>query len=127
MVDDNASNLELILYLLLAFGHNAQGAADALKGLEMLRSEAFDVVLSDILMPHMDGFEFLQQIRADPRLAGLVVVAVTASAMVGDRENMIRSGFDGYIAKPIDPETFVQKVDAYIPPALRSPKPWQPS
>jgi two-component system, cell cycle response regulator DivK len=127
VVDDNASNLELIVYLLRAFGHDPEGAFDGIKALELLQSEAFDLVLSDILMPHMDGFEFLQQLRAHPRLASLTVVAVTASAMVGDREQMIRSGFDGYIPKPIDPESFVQKVDSYLSPALRSSKPWPPS
>jgi two-component system cell cycle response regulator len=127
VVDDNPSNLELILYLLRSFGHDAQGAIDGLAALEALRSGAFDIVLSDILMPHMDGFELLRQLRADPKLAGCTVVAVTASAMVGDRENMIRSGFDGYIAKPIDPETFVPKVDSFLSPALRTSKPWPPS
>lgn len=127
VVDDNASNLELMLYLLRAFGHDPQGAADGAIGLDAVRSCAFDLVLSDVLMPHMDGLEFLRQVRADPQLAACKVVAVTASAMVGDRENLMKAGFDGYIAKPIDPEKFVGQVESYLAPGLRSTEPWQPS
>lgn len=126
VVDDNASNLELMLYLLRAFGHEVQGATDGVGGLEAMRASAFDLVLSDVLMPHMDGVEFLRQLRTDSEAAQCKVVAVTASAMVGDREKLIKSGFDGYIAKPIDPERFVGEVDSYLPVELRS-KPWQPS
>ena len=120
VVDDNASNLELALYLLRAFGHEAHGAADGAIGLEALRFTSFDLVLSDILMPHVDGYELLRQMRADSSLSACKVVAVTASAMVGDREKMIASGFDGYISKPIDPQGFVALVDSYLPPDLRS-------
>ena len=127
VVDDNASNLNLILYLLRAFGHDAQGAVDGLAGMEAARSGEFDLVLSDILMPHVDGLELVRQLRADPRLADCKVVAVTASAMVGDRESVMKSGFDGYITKPIDPEKFVGQVDSYLAPSLRAPKLWQPS
>ena len=127
VVDDNAPNRDLILYLLRAFGHEAQGAADGLAGLEAARSGAFDLVLSDILMPHMDGLDLLRALRDDPRLAECKIVAVTASAMVGDREKLIQSGFDGYIAKPIDPEKFVGQVDSYLSPALRSSTSWQRS
>jgi two-component system, cell cycle response regulator len=127
VVDDNASNLELLLYLLRAFGHDAHGAVDGLAALEAARSSTFDLVLSDILMPHVDGLELLRQLRADSRLAGCNVIAVTASAMVGDRENLMRLGFDGYIAKPIDPEKFIEQVNSYLPAGLRSSKPWQPS
>jgi CheY-like chemotaxis protein len=127
VVDDNASNLELILYLLRAFGHDARGANDGVAGFEAARAGTFDLVLSDIFMPHMDGLELLRHIRSEPRLADCKVVAVTASAMVGDREKLMKSGFDGYIAKPIDPETFVERVDSYLPPALRAAKSWRPS
>ena len=127
VVDDNDSNLELMLYLLRAFGHEARGAGDGIGGLDAARSEAFDLILSDVLMPHMDGIEFLRRLRADPQLGAFKVVAVTASAMVGDRESLMKSGFDGYIAKPIDPERFIGQVDSYLPEALRSTKPWQPS
>ncbi|HKE37509.1 MAG TPA: response regulator [Candidatus Baltobacteraceae bacterium] len=127
VVDDNASNRELMMYLLRAFGHDPHGVKDGLAGLEAMRAGAFDIVLSDVLMPHMGGFEFLRRLRADPQLAGCKVVAVTASAMVGDRESTMKSGFDGYIAKPIDPEKFVGQVDSYLSMGLRSSKPWRPS
>lgn len=127
VVDDNASNLDLLLYLLRAFGHDAQGAVDGLAGLEAARSSKFDLILSDILMPHLDGLELLRQLRADSRMAGCSVVAVTASAMVGDREKLIKLGFDGYIPKPIDPERFIEQVESYLPSSLRFSKPWQAS
>lgn len=127
VVDDNASNLDLILYLLRAFGHDAQGAVDGLAALEAARSSSFDLVLSDILMPHVDGLELLRQLRADPRVTACSIVAVTASAMVGDREKLMKLGFNGYIAKPIDPEKFIGQVDSYLPSELRSTKPWPQS
>lgn len=114
VVDDNRSNLDLMLYLLRAFGYEAQGAHDGLSGLEAARGSAFDAVLVDILMPGMDGYELARRFKADDVLAATPLIAVTALAMVGDRERLIAAGFDGYIAKPIDPPTFLTQVERYL-------------
>jgi two-component system, cell cycle response regulator len=110
VVEDNPTNLELMSYLLKAFGHEAIAASSGAEGLRHARSQPPDIVVCDIQMHGVDGFDVLAGIRADEQLRDVPVVAVTASAMVGDRENALAAGFDGYISKPIDPETFVQSV-----------------
>ncbi len=114
VVDDNAVNLDLMQYLLTAFSHVVEGHSDALAGLEAAKAGSFDIVLTDILMPHIDGYEFAQRLRSQPRYGSVPIVAVTALAMPGDRERIARSGFDGYIGKPIEPRTFVTQVEAYL-------------
>ncbi len=113
VVDDNAINLDLMLYLLRAFGHQAFGAADALSGLKAAKADAYDIVLTDILMPGMDGYEFARRLRNDLALVA-PVVAVTALAMPGDRERIAAAGFEGYIGKPIEPRTFVAQVEGFL-------------
>lgn len=109
-VDDNKTNLDLILYLLEAFGYEAVGCTSAAQGLQMLHERPFDLALVDILMPELDGFEFARRVRADEQLKKLPLIAITALAMVGDRERIIGAGFDGYIPKPIDPERFASQI-----------------
>jgi CheY-like chemotaxis protein len=122
VVDDNRSNLDLMLYLLDAFGYEAEGASDGLAGIEAVGRADFDAVLVDILMPGIDGYEFARRYRTDPSRREKPLIAVTALVMVGDRERLLASGFDGYIAKPIDPQAFVAQVEAYLPEGLRSSK-----
>lgn len=114
VVDDNRTNLELMAYLLEAFGHECIVASDAVAGLERARTSACDLALVDILMPGMDGYAFARQFRDDAALAGTPLVAVTALAMPGDEERIRNAGFDGYISKPIDPERFVQQIEAHL-------------
>jgi two-component system cell cycle response regulator len=97
-------------------GHEVLQAPTGTKGIEALAKERVDLVACDIHLPGMDGYDVLREIRARPDLAGTRVVAVTASAMVGDREEMLKAGFDGYISKPIDPQTFVGQLEAFIAP-----------
>ncbi len=123
VIDDNRTNLDLMVYLLRAFGHTPSGANDGIAGLEAARADHYDLVLADILMPGIDGYELARRFKADPKLADRKIVAVTALAMVGDRERALAAGFDGYIAKPIDPQTFVTQVDEYLPARLRSTGP----
>ena len=114
VVDDNAANLDLVLYLLRAFGHEADGFGDAFAAFEAARRETYALILTDILMPGMDGFELVARLRGEPALAATPVVAVTALAMAGDRERIAAAGFDGYITKPIDPQSFVSQVDGFL-------------
>jgi two-component system, cell cycle response regulator len=123
VIDDNRANLELALYLLRAFGYEAEAADDAPGGLAAASASKYDAVLVDILMPVMDGYEFARRFRADASLASVPLVAITALAMVGDRERIVSHGFDGYIAKPIDPTTFVRQVESYLPEISRSTSP----
>lgn len=113
IVEDNAANLQLMMYLLKAFGHDASAAPDGISGLLAAENERFDLVLCDVLMPGIDGFEFARRYKQDAHNTA-PLVAVTALAMVGDRERLLSAGFDGYIAKPIEPETFIAQLEPFL-------------
>ncbi len=114
VIDDNPANLDLMLYLLRAFGHEVEAAADGLAGYEALQRDGYDLVLTDILMPGIDGYEFVRRVKSDARFASTPVVAVTALAMDADRARVGAAGFDGYITKPIDPQHFVGEIESFL-------------
>jgi CheY-like chemotaxis protein len=119
VVEDNRDNMNLMEYLLRAFGYTPLLASSGTKGIRLAAERNPDVILMDVQMPEMDGYEATAMIKRDPNLAGIPIVAVTAFAMVGDGDRILASGFDGYISKPITPETFVSEVEAFLPEQLR--------
>lgn len=124
LVEDNPANLELVSYLLEAAGHTVLIAEDGRQGLELARREPPpDLIVSDLRMPVMDGFEMLRHIRADAALNDVPVIAVTAFSMSGDQTRVMLAGFDGYVSKPIVPETFVSEVEAYLKAGRRKAGP----
>ena len=120
VIEDNPTNLQLMTYLLQAFGHTPLEAVDGETGLELIRHEAPDLILCDIHLPGTDGFGVAKQLKSHPAFSKIPLVAVTALAMVGDRDRILSAGFNGYITKPIAPETFVDQVEAFLPPNLHS-------
>ncbi len=120
IVEDNRANNYLMCYLLRAFGHTVFSARDGREGIEIALRERPDAIVMDLQMERMSGPEAAQRLAADPGLARIPRVAVTAYAMVGDREQVLEQGFDGYISKPIDPEAFVGHIEAHLPDHLRS-------
>jgi CheY-like chemotaxis protein len=114
VIEDNEHNLLLIDYLLRAYGHEPQLARSGAEGLRMAVASRPEVVLIDLWMPGMDGYVVAREIKRTPELKSTQVVAVTASAMVGDRERIESAGFDGYIQKPIDPETFIETLEQVL-------------
>ena len=116
IIDDDPVNIDLLGYLLRAFSHEPLIAMGGEEALQMAGAHIPDLILCDIQMPHMNGFEVLRRLRADPRFAFVPIVGVTALAMVGDREKIMAAGFDGYLTKPIAPETFVAEIEKYLPP-----------
>jgi two-component system, cell cycle response regulator len=115
VVDDNPNNLSLIDYLLRAHGFAPLLARSGADALLVALAERPDVILLDIRMPGMNGYEVASEINRQPRLAQTRIVAVTASAMVVDRERIAAAGFHGYIHKPIDPETFMGDLAKFLP------------
>jgi len=113
VVEDDPDSLELMTYLFRAFGHQALGAGSGSDALELATKTPPDLIICDLRLPGMDGFELLNRFKADPSLHDVPVVAVTAYAMPGDKERVIGAGFDGYVSKPIDPHTFVRMAEAY--------------
>jgi two-component system, cell cycle response regulator len=114
IIEDNPANLELMTYLLRSCNYEPAIAEDGETGLKLAARERPDVVLCDIQLPGADGFEVVRRMKADPTTRAVPVVAVTAYAMVGDRDRALAAGFDGYIAKPITPETFVSQVESFL-------------
>jgi two-component system cell cycle response regulator len=115
VIEDNAANLELMTYLLHAFGYETRTAVDGRAGFDAALRERPDVILCDLALPGMDGYEVARQVKAHRDLRTIPIVAVTASVMADDRTRVVTAGFDGYITKPITPETFVHEVEAYLP------------
>ncbi|EFO80953.1 response regulator receiver protein [Oscillochloris trichoides DG-6] len=114
IIEDNPANLELMHYLLDAFGHEVRSATDGMTGLTLIQHDPPAVIVCDIQIPHLDGLALARRLKADPALRHIPLIAVTAQAMVGDRERILEVGFDGYIPKPINPECFVQQVEAFL-------------
>lgn len=119
VIEDNAASLELMTYLLAAAGHDVEGCRDGRSGLDAVRRRRPDLVLCDIQLPRLSGYDIAREVRGDASLGAVVLLAVTALAMSGDREKVLAAGFHGYIAKPIQPEQFAALVDEYLPRALR--------
>jgi len=124
IIEDNPANLELMTYLLNAFGHTVLFAEDGEKGLATARREKLDLIICDIQLPGMDGYAVVYEMKKEEAIRAIPLVAVTALAMVGDRHKVLAGGFDGYISKPIDPETFLAQVEVFLPSKQCSP--WVP-
>ena len=120
VIEDNQTNLELMQYLLGAFGYNALCALSGEQGIQIATDQVPDLILCDIQLPGMNGHEVLKHLKKDPCLQMIPVIAVTAYAMVGDRDVLLESGFTGYLSKPINPETFIRDVEAFLSPEKRS-------
>jgi CheY-like chemotaxis protein len=124
VIEDNPANLELMLYLLRAYGLEAVGSPTGTEGLEQAKTGDFDLILCDIQLPDIDGIEIAAQLKLHRKAP---LVAVTALAMIGDRDRLLASGFDGYISKPLDPQSFVPSVEAFLLPSARQPRSMPPS
>jgi two-component system cell cycle response regulator len=116
VIEDNAANLELMVYLLAAFGHTTLSAGDGEEGLAKAIEERPDLIICDVHLPKMDGYEVVRRLKTDTACQSIPTVAVTALAMVGDRDRVLSAGFDGYLTKPIDPEIFVAQIEALLGP-----------
>ena len=111
IADDNPFSRELMRELLEASGHVIIEAVNGRNAIELIRQNQPDLVFLDLQMPLQDGFSVIRELRDDARFRGLTVVAVTASAMLGERERALTAGFDSYIAKPIELCDIEQQVE----------------
>jgi CheY-like chemotaxis protein len=102
VAEDNVVNRELIREMLEAWGFRVVEALDGQQALLAIKTERPDLVLMDIQMPVRDGFSALREVRADPELENIPILALTAYAMRGDSERALSAGFNAYITKPID-------------------------
>ena len=114
IVEDDPKNLKLIRDLLQIRGYTTLEATDGKQGVDMAREKMPDLILMDIQMPVMDGFEAISILKADPVTKNIPIIALTAFAMQGDREKCMEAGCNGYITKPLDTRAFVTKVKEYL-------------
>lgn len=114
VAEDNAANLELMREILDIQGHDIIEAHDGSEALLQAELANPDLILLDVNMPVMNGFEVLERLRANPQLARIKVVALTAYAMRGDREKALEAGFDAYLTKPIDIQTLTQTIETFL-------------
>jgi CheY-like chemotaxis protein len=121
IIDDNATNLKLATDVLSCEGHIIANAENAQHALEVLAQFHPDLILMDISMPGMDGLTLTRQLKADPSMRQVPIVALTASAMKGDEIRIREAGCDGYITKPIDTRQFPNRIAAFLEIATSRP------
>ena len=114
IVDDNEMFIEMAKFVLSAAAYDVQTASDASAALLQIPVFLPDLILMDVQMPVMDGFELTQRLKADPATQHIVIVAFTAYALKGDAPKLKAAGFDGYIAKPVDVMTLAAEVRFWL-------------
>ena len=134
MAEDNAVNQKVALHQLRKLGHTADVVANGLEVLATLERIPYDVILMDCQMPEMDGYDATRQLRRreeENRLPRVRIIAVTANAMEGDRQQCLAAGMDDYLSKPINPAEFLAVLEQArahkaTPPHDRAPQRQQP-
>ncbi|BCO10022.1 response regulator [Desulfolithobacter dissulfuricans] len=114
IVEDNEQNMYLATFLLERSGYETIQAWNGLEGLEKAQTDKPDLILMDIQLPEMDGYEATRRIKSMADINQIPIVAVTSYAMPGDREKAQALGCAGYIEKPFDPEIFVSEIEKYF-------------
>lgn len=121
IVDDNEANLKVARVALESDGYEVHVAADGGQALDALRARRPRLILMDVQLPGIDGLEVTRRLKADEATRDIVVIAVTAYAMRGDRERALQAGCDGYISKPLDPIALPAQLAAFLERAEQSP------
>ena len=121
LVEDNEDNRTIYSTVLRYLGYQVIEAVDGLQAVALARSELPDIVLMDISIPGIDGWEATRVLREDPATRAIPIVALTAHALADDRERAAKAGFTSYLAKPIEPNAVVAEVRRLIGPAGTSP------
>ncbi len=114
VIEDNEQNIYLATFLLESAGYPVLQARSGEEGLALSQQSQPALILLDIQLPEMDGYEVVRRLKAQAGTAAIPVVAVTSYAMAGDREQILAAGCQGYVEKPIDPDSFVATVTAFI-------------
>jgi len=131
LVEDNEDNRIIYATALRFAGYNVLEAITGTEGVYQTRTHLPDLVLMDISVPELDGWEATSILKADPTTKHIPIIAVTAHALPGDRERSFQVGCDGYLAKPIPPAALLAEVDrrfsrvtpSYVPPGAKAPRP----
>jgi len=121
VVDDNPINLKLIRVLLAGEGYDVRAALDAEEAVVILQSFRPRLILMDLQLPGMDGYEFTRRLKAEPETRDIVIFAVTSYAMQGDEQRALDAGCDGYMSKPIDTEALPRIIAARLAAPAAAP------
>lgn len=114
VVEDDSINMRLAQHILEAQGYTVLGAATAREALERIESTLPDLILMDVQLPDMDGTTIVRLLRENAATRSIIIVALTACAMKGDRERILQMGCNGYISKPIDVRDFINTVRGFL-------------
>lgn len=114
LVEDNEMNRDMLSRRLIKKGYEVVMALDGQQGLELARSSSPDLILMDMSLPVIDGWEATRQLKADAATRGIPVIALTAHAMSGDREKALEAGCDDYDTKPIELPRLLSKIEALL-------------
>lgn len=114
VIEDDAASAELVTYLLEKSGYSVRSAADGAAGLAKALENRQDLIICDLQMPQLTGYEVIDRLRANPRWRPVPIIALTAYSMPGDRESVLAAGFTEYMTKPIHPELFVAAIRRFI-------------
>ena len=113
-IEDNPENRLLMRRILMSEGYEMDEAFDGASGLEQAAANPPDLILMDINLPELDGYEVTARLKQLPNMAGVPVIAVTANVMKGDREKTLAAGCDGYIQKPIDIDLLPSQIESFL-------------
>ena len=114
VIEDNEKNRYLISFILKGAGYNVIEAVTGEDGIGKAIGEHPDLILMDIQLPGIDGYETTRRIRAEPSGAKIPIIALTSYAMTGDRERALAAGCTGYVEKPINPDTIMDEIQKYL-------------
>ncbi|KTD05482.1 response regulator [Fluoribacter gormanii] len=114
IVEDNELNLDMLSRRLQRKGYEVSSAVDGEKGVIMARDEHPDLILMDLSLPVLDGYGATRQLKSDPKTQSIPIIALTAHAMVGDREKAVAAGCDEYEVKPIDLPRLLEKIERLV-------------
>jgi len=115
VVDDDLKNIFAMCAVLQSRGYICVSAQSASEGLKhLLENKEIGIVLMDMMMPEMDGYEAITQIKAEKRIRQIPIIAVTAQAMTGDREKCLAAGASDYLSKPVDIDLLITKINHYL-------------
>ena len=114
VVEDDADNRRIVVKVLTSDGHETLEAVDGASAIETARREHPDLIVLDLAMPGIDGWEAARRLKADPQTADIPIVALTAFAMRGDEERAREAGCDGYLPKPCRPQTIRETVRRFL-------------
>ena len=114
LVEDNEMNRDMLSRRLIRKGHEVPMAVDGQQGVEMAKAMAPDLILMDMSLPVIDGWEATRRLKADPATQPIPVIALTAHAMAGDREKALEAGCDDYDTKPVEFARLLEKIDALL-------------